>query len=293
MKIFKILVVNILLLLSFFAFSEFVLFKENQKKIPDVKYHIGKIPYIYLLLSPDRFRPVSGESYVKKPIIILGCSFAYGFDLKYEDTIGYKLSELTKRPVYNYAVQGKAFQNSLFILEKKMYDTKIKNPEYIIYIMMSDHIRRLYSNVNIEDFVGQPIYKLDKDGYMTLKKDYYPVYKQFYTYYALNNAVFNAFLKKDYDRHNKYIYSYFKTMKKYISSEYPDIKFVILMYGGRNNFGLDMSKLQEDGFIVLQTEDITGINLLQRKYQKSDVDKHPIPCAWDIVAKGLKERLKL
>lgn len=292
MRIFRILLVNILLFIALFALSEFVLFQKNLNKVPGIKYRIEKIPYRNLL-SPERFRPVSGESFNKRPIILFGCSFAYGFSLKDEETIGYKLSQLSKRPVYNYAVQGKAFQNALFIIQKKLYDTHIKNPEYVIYIMMSDHIRRLYSNVCAEDFVGQPEYKLNKNGEMILVKDYFPLWRQFYSFYYFNNIIFQLWLKDDYVRHNKYVTAYFKSMKKYITLQYPDIKFVILMYGDKNNFGLDMSELENDGFIVLQTEEISGVNLLQRKYQKSDSDTHPVSEAWEIVAPALVDRLKL
>lgn len=291
MKIIKIILINLLVLFFLFVVFEYFLFLDNKKKSPNDEYHIGKIPYINLL-RPERFRPVSGLSFSKRPVIILGCSFAYGKFLNDDETLSYKLARYTQRPVYNYAVEGKAFQNALYILENKIYDTNIKNPEYVIYVMMSDHIRRLYTNVCMADFVGYPLYVFDKNGKLYMKKPYYPVYRQFYTFYFINNWIFKKFLEKDYNRHSKYVNAYFKAMNEEIKKQYPDTKFVILMYGN-NNFGLNLSELEKSGFIIINTQDITGVNLLSREYQQSDTDKHPVAKAWDIVVPALADRLKL
>lgn len=292
MRVLKIIFFNILILFLLLCIFEVFLVIDNKRKAPNDKYHIGKLPYINLL-RPERFRKPSGLNGTKQPIIILGCSFAYGWALKDEQTLGFKLSQYANVPVYNYAVQGKGLQNALFILQNKIYDNSIKNPQYVIYVMMSDHIRRLYTNVCMGDFVGYPIYKIDKYDNLTLKYDYFPFYRQFYTFYFFNNLIFNNLLYKDYKRHNRYVNAYFLQMNKEIKKQYPNIKFVILIFGDKNNFGLDLSKLEKNGFIILQTQEITGINFFNSRYQLSSTDPHPTEEVWNIIAPALADKLNL
>ncbi len=293
MKIFKVIFINLLVLLLLFSLSEFFLFKQYQITRPDLKYKIEKVPYENLVKTPGRFRKTSGLNYKKQPIIIFGCSYAYGEFLDDEDTISAKLSKLSERPVYNYAIKGKGLQNTLFIVENKLYDTNIKNPQYAIYIMMSDQIRRLYTNACPDDYVAQPIYKFNKFGEPVIKSSYYPRYRQFYSFYYLNNLVYKYILEKQFDRHNRYVTLYFEQIQRQLKQQFPDIKFIILMFGDKNNFGLDMSRLKDDGFTVISTEELTGINFFDKKYQVSEKDIHPNSKVWEIVASKLVEKYKL
>ena len=46
-----------------------------------------------------------------KPILIMGCSFAYGAGLKDDETFSYKLGLETGRPVYNRSIMGGGLSN--------------------------------------------------------------------------------------------------------------------------------------------------------------------------------------
>ena len=142
------------------------------------------------------------------------------------------------------------------------------------------------------DYVGQPMYKLDNNAIKHLK-DSYPVYRQFYTFYYINNLIYNKYLSNDFKRHNAYINAYFNEMKNEIQKQYPDIKFVILIYGDNFNYGLDFSELEKEGFIIVNTQDLTGENLLQRKYNLSETDTHPTAQVWDIVSKAIVKEFNL
>lgn len=52
----------------------------------------------------NRYKTVGSKN--KKPVVIFGCSFAYGEYLKDNQTFGYKLSKQTGRTVYNFAYSG-------------------------------------------------------------------------------------------------------------------------------------------------------------------------------------------
>ena len=80
-------------------------FKYNLHQIND------KIGYYYCDGSNNcnfKIRQPEGLNYKNKPpIIIFGCSFAHGtILLNRNQTIGSKLSKITKRPVYNRGIQG-------------------------------------------------------------------------------------------------------------------------------------------------------------------------------------------
>ena len=244
-------------------------------------------------IKANDFRPTFGTQYKKQSIIILGCSYAYGEFLTDEQTLGYKLSKATKRPVYNYALKGKGFQNALYIIQNNFLDANIKNPKYFIYVFLNDHVRRIYSNSCMSDFVGQPLYKLDKNNQLYLYKDYYPRYRQFYTFYFFNNIIYKLFIEKDIERNNKYVNAYFKAMNTEIKKRFPNTKFIVLTYGNQDLYKYDFSELINDDFIVLNTDCLSNEKLMSAKYQISNSDTHPNEQAWDVILNPLIERLSL
>ncbi len=291
-KLFCIFTINLILLLMLMMVLEICLYYHHKKSYPEIAYIIKKFNYKDIL-SMYKLRPVEGINYSKSPLIVFGCSYAYGQGLNIEQTFGYKLSAMTKRPVYNYSLPGKGLQNTLYMLQNNMTDPNIKNPEYIIYIFMYDQIRRLYSTVCFHDFTGYPVYKMGNDGLMHLKQDYYPIYKQFYTYYFFNNIfyiyVYSHFMKK----HSKLICAYFNTINAEIKKKYPDTNFVILMYDANsNNFGLNFSSIDKS-IKIINTKDLSDISLSKEEYHLKKDDFHPNEKAWDVLLPPLIKTLNL
>lgn len=292
-KIFGIFIINVLLLGVFLSFLEFYLYKNHKSNYPEVKYRIEKFPYkdiltIYTLRKPE------GTNYKKRPLILAGCSYAYGQGLEENKTLGHKLSELTKRPVYNYSLPGKGLQNTLYMLQNKMFSPEIEDPEYVIYVFMQDQIRRMYSTVCLHDYNGYPEYKLTKDGTLKLTKDYYPIYKQFYTYYFFNNINYIYFYGKAMKHHSKMVTAYFRAINEEIKKQYPNTKFAILMYDdGSNNYGLDLSALENDGMQIIHTDELSDVILSKDEYHIAKNDFHPNEKAWDALLPKLIEKLSL
>ncbi|MGN0005244.1 MAG: hypothetical protein ACI37Z_04670 [Candidatus Gastranaerophilaceae bacterium] len=84
-------------------------------------------------------------------IFIFGCSYAYGGPLEADEIFSAYLAEDTKYSVYNFAYGGWGIQHFLALLEN--YDfSSIKSPKYVIYVYMSDHVRRMYSKYS--DFLN-------------------------------------------------------------------------------------------------------------------------------------------
>ena len=91
-----------------------------------------------------RDNPIGAEYKNKKPIVIFGCSYAYGFLLDREQTFSYKLSKLTHRTIYNRAYPAWGSAHMLYQTRDENLYKEIPEPEYVIFLSMHDHFRRLY-----------------------------------------------------------------------------------------------------------------------------------------------------
>lgn len=292
-KCIKIILCNLFIIAILLGLLEFGLFFNYKRIHPEIKYEIREMKYDNVV-GYYNFRPVQGKGYKKRPIILAGCSFAYGMGLKEEETLGYKISEITKRPVYNIAMVGKGLQHNLYVLQNKLYDKEINNPEYFIYVIMSDQIRRLYSTVCLSDFIGYPEYVLDKNNNLTLKSNVYPLYKQFYVYYFFKNLYYSYIGYKNYPQHSKLVNAYFKEMKKAINKEFPNTKFVILFYGDyKKYFGLDLTELEKEDIIMIHTQDLSPVNIFDKEYRQSETDYHPNETIWNIITPLLTKQLNI
>ena len=104
------------------------------------KAHLSVVKYIY----------PAGINYTNMPVILFGCSYGWGVELNDNQTFQYKLSELTKRPVYNKSITGWGVQHMLYHLRQKDFYSTVPKPEYVIYLYITDHISRMhkYSYIN-------------------------------------------------------------------------------------------------------------------------------------------------
>lgn len=293
-KIFKLIIINILLVLILACVLEACLFASFKMRYPQAKYDLRHLDYkeSFKFFNP---RQPAGLNYTKKPTMLLGCSFIYGLYLEGEHTPHYKLSELTKRPVFNYALPGKGLQHALYVIQNKIYDKRMEPPEYVIYVMIYDHIRRMYTQVMFNDNTGQPVYRITRDGEVKLVHDYFPFYKKFFTYYFINNIYYFKVSYKDNPTHHKNALAYFKAMKKEINNQYPNAKFIILLYDDYFRFGLYIPEFEKEGFNVIQTKELTGVNFFDPKYQvdADHGDLHPTEEVWDIILPELVKKLNL
>ena len=84
-----------------------------------------------------------------------------------------------------------------------------------------------------------------------------------------------------------------KDLKK---KKFPNSKLVILKY--EECYAPDIfyterwNELEDEGFIVLDTHNLTGEHLFQNKYKLED-DCHPNELAWDIITPKVVEALNL
>lgn len=303
MKKIRTIILNFLIIIfllagteTFFYNKYFQLIKFN--KIP---YSIKKQDFTLESIKQYVRKPCGiDKNYKKKPILIYGCSYAYGENLPQEETLSYFLSQKAKRPVYNFAMPARGLQHTLYLLEN---DEKVTPaPEYIFYVFIYDHARRMYMNCSKTDDCKYIYYHL-KNGKMVLQKNKYDLSERFYTSKYLKETLYfylkNLFEEKIYND----LKSYFIAIQDAAKEKYPNTKLVIINYGIANKKILNSQRENE-----LKKDGIEIINLrkeIKRKFNKDIKDdeyrlspeedeyKHPNGKAWDIISDYLCEKYKL
>jgi len=76
--------------------------------------------------------------------MVTGCSFAFGYGLAYDQTLGYYLDSISGFRAYNYAVPGHGTQQTLALLQTRDLDREMTEPNGIlVHLFIDDHIFRL------------------------------------------------------------------------------------------------------------------------------------------------------
>lgn len=207
-KIFLIITLNVIICLMLYKFLGFLLSKEYLDIIDTYKFNSicsvvteeeSELPgpkFKQLEFNDESFSKYCGDDRrvfekdkTKPPIIVFGCSYAYGHGLKKEESFSYLLSEITGRTIYNYAECGGHFYASLQefsndVKNKEREDNEtakyIKTADYIVYVYMYDHINRFADSIYWQSSaVDEYIWKY-KTAYKILGKiKKYYVYKGF------------------------------------------------------------------------------------------------------------------
>ena len=300
-KFIKLVFINLCLLTIFVAIINCIfLFKENKinQKYP-FRMYIPYEKYIYYLFRDKKYiRTPEGLNFNKKPIILYGCSFVYGYQLDNNETFSKKLSEQSKRPIHNYAISSSGIQNILFLMERKNHFQEFEEPEYIIYTFIDDHIRRLYQPCNTFDSVEHIKYKetnneLVRDNSILKFLHLLFIYNKIKKHYFYN-FIFEQKKDKNFDIIKKHLIQ----AKKYANKNYPNTKFVILLYPSGNEnekswytFTSRWKELEQEDFIIYNLNDLTKENLQKNEYKIAD-KAHPNGKAWDIIVPALIKELK-
>jgi len=206
----------------------------------------------------------------KAPILIFGCSYAFGHYLNPNQNFGANLAKLTKRSVYNFGMPGASVQQFLVLLENKDFQIT-PPPEYIIYVYMNDHIRRMYTKFYDSYERQYPIrYKLQNND-LILDKD---TYVSLYLYKKLN--CFLSKLKAENPKYNKINMSnfskYINKANLLIKEKFPNSKFIIYVYEEEENY--DWSIIENIGVKVVINTDLNNVIAMKMS------DGHPSAEAW-------------
>ena len=279
MKKTNIILVNLFLIILLFFICEFfcwAMYAKNELNGVSLSSYSLKIQrFENYIKNKENIRPVSGSNYLSKPILLLGCSFTYGEGLKDNETFSYKLSKLTKRPVYNYGLRGLGLQEAIYLILKNHIQIK-EPPEYIIYTYIGDHEERLlYSRIrglehlSFKNKEGLPIYIQNAN-----------LSNRFYSLVLLNSLI-NRNLPNDIKQRNTI--EHFILFKNLIQKNYPKAKIIVFYYEDNTYHNYVIDKINEIGIETIKMKDL-GI---QSEKLPKLIDGHPAASAWDIVVPKL------
>lgn len=322
-KFFSILIVNIILFIVFYFILIFLLngiesgrisfskFKKQSvvRSSDTIENYIEDYPdnFVRIKLDDDTLNQFCGEdrtifndNYSKNPIVVFGCSYAYGHGLKKQDSFPYKLSNITKRPVYSFAGCGKNAVSSLdtlidFIKDNPEYKNQLSKVDYVVYVYMHNHISRFMNPDKELDFDYTGIYQ-----YSNIDKIFN---KNRITRYIVSRLKQKNILE-DYPNTKKskvflkgVIKRWIKSVKEYV----PNAKVIIILYDEkivsepkdtvkylRELMSHSLWKeieLQSFGKVqVVHTQDLTGFVFDKNYKLKQDIsDWHPNEKAWKVL----------
>lgn len=232
-------------------------------------------------------KPV-GTEFKADPILIFGCSFAYGMNLEDNQTFSTKLSKLTKRPVYNYAICGKSFQQMFFITESEEFYKKVPPCSTVIYVMIEDHFKRLLGDPfflcenNIEVNYKYKNKKLVVDNF---DNPFVAFYKIDYTIRAIRRMLGKLYVNNEANNEQMtdealaYFIKTRENLNKHWKNNPRIILFAYLPYNLSYNL---IDKLKKENFEVITTQDLTEENLENTENYMQE-NWHPTEAAWDLL----------
>ncbi len=264
----------------------FAIEKEHKKfdtYLPPFKYSwkLDPDPYSYII-SKSTFRKPLNTNSKKGAIYIFGCSFAYGEKLQPSETFGANLTKLTKRPVYNFAYPGFSVQHMIYQLETMTFP-KNTSPDYIIYVYIDDHIRRMQTEfMQAYELTRFPLYVQNKNGELEFKKtrnfspSIFYVVKKLKCFQAKYRA--NHFEKENFELLEKH----FLKANDLIKQKFPQSKFIILLYTPNDSAqNHDWTNLQKQNIKVITTNELTDLDLQSEDYKR--IDGHPKANVWQLL----------
>ena len=284
---------------------------KSKEKIFLPKYFIKltKFKERYEISTKYELRPIQNPESKKRPILIFGCSYAYGYVFDNSETISYIMSQYSDRPIINRAISGWGIQHMLYQLrEDKKYFYSINKPKYIFYVLMDhgNHFGRLFyttfSNIS------------HKDYYLTYKQQYddlverKPLFNIYYNF-AITRHIYNKIVNKyvnhvAFKKPNKKFYDFLILHFLIINEEIEKIwgknqtenapKFIILSFEDNNEI-FWKKQIEEEGIKVINIAELIGKKDLDNPelgFFEPEIAGHPNGKLWKEVIPKLKEIYK-
>ncbi len=229
-------------------------------------------------------KPSTGKEYKDETIVISGCSYVYGENIKYEETFGVRLAGyLKKYKVYNIAINGGSPRETLFILRN--YDKytkngilpdKVENTKYFIYVFINDQKLRLRKDI----YRISPHFRIVKDKQKNERLEYYVPRNTFF-----KKTYINKFFSRNTRTFRKKIYNdlsilYITEMKREVEKVFPNAEFICFLYDDKRCMNLDVSTLRKNNVKIIDINDISDIDFGSDEYKIWD-NFHPNGKAWE------------
>ena len=296
-----IILFNIILIIVLALFLDllFVYYKNNSYIIQN---GFRLLPQEEAQYSKNSRDGVSGPANVnpqpdKRNIVFSGCSIAYGLFLPFEETIGYLVSELSGRKVFNRGSSSTCISHVLYELTDTKYYDEIENPEYMFFIydpvLHSTRINTFVYNETSQ--IEYLFYKLTDNKLSVGHSIPFLSALSLYRHFTFENNLRNHFT----DYHKALTIKLFEEVNNKIHEKFPDIHFIVIVYEGNykqfdytNQFYKDVfNAISDFGIEILSVNEMLEDDCSKDKY-KSDF-AHPNSIVWKKVAEKLVEKYNL
>ena len=296
----------LLILCDYWVYSYAIFEREQYKKTPakshfKYKFYNKTITLKEARKNLTRLREPSGLNYKNKhKIMLFGCSFVYGYELNENQTIGYKLSNFLKIPVYNRAMVGGNPQELWYQVAaegSEDFYNEVPLTDTYIYTIIDSHFERIYNFYPVYTY-RHPLNYLTSKG--ELKRDIQQslllnLLKISYSYRFIEQKIKYNFLtnKDNYPKiiNNTALYL-IESKKELEKRNKQKINFIVLFYDKIRYEKELEQKLKENGIHVIKTKDLTKEDLKSLKYTLSKTNKHPNEAAWDLLTPLIAKEIK-
>lgn len=309
-----IIIINLLSIVVLLLVAEAVIYKHSNKIYQTRFKTEAKLPLSYSTKAtysydintfytgaPDNFsgRKPDGLEYKTNPITVFGCSYAHGQHLNYNQTFSYKLSKLLKRPVYNRAVPAKGLAKMYYQSEHETFYKDVPKSDLVIYIMLDDHYRRMKSNfLDTTEINKHRTYK-KVNNELILNDNKNPLLcllHSTYTHKAATSMFVEHYINnpKNADKLTDEAALYFIKTRENLEKKWgTKVNFVVIYYNHWLRHGdLLRKKLEENNFIVINSNQLTNENLFTDKYFSKET-LHPTEDVWDLLTPKIVDFLEL
>lgn len=231
-------------------------------------------------------------------ILLLGCSFAYSYGLKYEDSLHYKLSQKLKIPVNLRAACGAGPNETLFLLSTDKFYEITDKPKYIIYLFIENHFSRMFSRIySLQSPRLRPLYNYDENYNKKEKLCWYkPLFlSHIFKFLYREKITLNYGITDE-----ELLFKTLVSMKKEINKKWENTQFIFIRYSEpninkpflfSNNF---IEKLYKQNIIYIDADEIVfkekDKRLVGEEYMQKE--QHPSPLAYELFSQKLAEHFK-
>ena len=156
------------------------------------------------------------------------------------------------------------------LLENKDF-SDIKNPEYVIYVYMYDHMRRMYSKFYNNCDKNSYFRYLYKNNDLVIDENKSP---SLYIFRKLHCFLINFITRNpQYKQENMKIFSkYIEKANIIIKEKFPNSKFIIYVYEDDMNY--DWELIEKMGIKIIKNPDLDKVRSMKL------LDGHPSAEAW-------------
>jgi hypothetical protein len=232
-----------------------------------------------------------------KFIAVAGCSFAFGYGVKEDETLSSFLQQqMPGYEGYNYGVSGYGTQHLLVQTREKITPEEVKQKQGIlVYFFIDNHLNRLVGSRRIIKLWGEnfPYFFLDDEKKLQQNKTFKTGRKWKTLFYKIltNSAIVDIldleipFSISDDDF--KLAATVIKESKKEFEKNFPGSKFVVLFCPSSKCSGELAALLAKRNIDFVDYSQLFDIN--SKEYRSHYSDPHPNGSAYKEIAKKLSE----